>query len=248
MHMENKNIDRFPFFAESFLVDCKGRVRPSTLCSSMLSAANRHAETRGFGATDSLGWVIARMALHVERIPLQKEKLVIETWVKSLYHGFTDRCVRMVDANGCEVVSMIATFAMIDLKTRTAADLNGDIGLRINECIVPEKLATMARMPSMNRLPVEGVVFKRSPHYSDVDINGHMNSIRYLDHILDALPMDYVNGHTLSDLVVAYIQEGEVGELLAYGIKELEENRYLVQVTKECGTIASRFELKFRSE
>lgn len=239
------NIDSFPFYADSFLVDAKGRVRPTTLFNSLLSAANRHAETRGFGATTSLGWVIARMAVHIERVPMQKEHLQIETWIKNLYHGFTDRCVRMVDSEGNEVASMLTTFAMIDLKTRTAADLNGEIGLRLNGCKLPDEPLAITRVPAINRTPVEEVTFWRTPHYSDVDINGHMNSIRYIDHILDALPLDYIYNHNLKDIVVAYMKEGNATEELAYGIKELAAGHYIAQVTKADGTPALRCEMKF---
>lgn len=244
--MDNKNIDRFPFYAETFLADSKGRMRPSNICSSMLNFAYRHADARGFGSTSSLGWVIARMGVHVERVPLEKERLRVDTWIRNLYHGFTDRCVRMVDKDGNEVVSMIATFAMIDLETRTSVDLNGDIGVAMNGCLVPDEQLALRRIPSINRTPVEEVTFKRRPHYSDIDVNGHMNSIRYIDHILDAMPIEYIKSHDLTDIVVAYMQEGSATEELAYGIKELEPDHYIVQVTKENGVAASRFELKFK--
>ena len=244
--MDNKNIDSFPFYAETFLADSKGRMRPSNICSSMLNFAYRHAEARGFGSTSSLGWVIARMGVHVERVPLEKERLRVDTWIRNLYHGFTDRCVRMVDEDGNEVVSMIATFAMIDLETRTSVDLSGDIGVAMNGCLVPDEQLALRRIPSINRTPVEEVTFKRRPHYSDIDVNGHMNSIRYIDHILDAMPIDYIKSHDLTDIIVAYMQEGCATEELAYGIKELEPDHYIVQVTKENGAAASRFELKFK--
>ena len=244
--MDNKNIDRFPFYAETFLADSKGRMRPSNICSSMLNFAYRHADARGFGSTSSLGGVIARMGVHVERVPLEKERLRVDTWIRNLYHGFTDRCVRMVDKDGNEVVSMIATFAMIDLETRTSVDLNGDIGVAMNGCLVPDEQLALRRIPSINRTPVEEITFKRRPHYSDIDVNGHMNSIRYIDHILDAMPIEYINSHNLTDIVVAYMQEGSATEELSYGIKEIEPDHYIVQVTKENGVASSRFELKFK--
>ena len=244
--MDNKNIDRFPFYAETFLADSKGRMRPSNICSSMLNFAYRHADARGFGSTSSLGWVIARMGVHVERVPLEKERLRVDTWIRNLYHGFTDRCVRMVDKDGNEVVSMIATFAMIDLETRTSVDLSGDIGVAMNGCLVPDEQLALRRIPSINRTPVEEVTFRRRPHYSDIDVNGHMNSIRYIDHILDAMPIEYIKSHDLTDIVVAYMQEGSATEELSYGIKELEPDHYIVQVTKENGAASSRFELKFK--
>ena len=243
----NGKIDRFSFLADTFLVDRKGRARVTTLCSHMIGCALRHAEARGFGATDSLGWVLARMALHVERIPRWRERFYVETWVRNLYHGFTDRCVRVVDEEGNEIASMLAIFAMIDLNTRTSVDLNGDIGLRLNECIEPDEPLAITRIPSIIRMGVEDIAFRRTPKYSDVDINGHMNSIRYLDHILDFLPIEYMDTHNLTDFVVAYMKEGDATEELDYGIKEIGENHYLAQVTKENGTVALRGELKFAS-
>ncbi len=242
----NKNIDSFPFYAETFFADSKSRMRPSNICSSMLNFAYRHADARGFGATSSLGWVIARMGVHIERVPLEREKLRVDTWIRNLYHGFTDRCVRMVDENGKEVVSMITTFAMIDLETRSAVDLNGDIGVAMNGCLVPDEPLALRRIPSINRMPVEEVTFKRRPHYSDIDINGHMNSVRYIDHILDAMPIEYLNTHDITDITVAYMQEGSATEELSYGIKEVEPNHYIAQVTKENGVVSSRFAFKFK--
>lgn len=245
MKSRNPKIDRFSFLADSFLVDKLGRMRPTTLANFMLTCGSRHAEARGFGATTSLGWVLARLALHIDRIPMLRERFHIETWVRNLYHGFTDRCVRVVDEEGKPIASMLATFAMLDLKTRTSVDLNGDIGMRLVENILPDEPLEIRRVPSISRTPVSEVNFRRRPHYSDIDINGHMNSIRELDHILDELPLDYMYSHNLTDFIVAYMQEGDAAEELSYGIKPLAENHYLAQVTKENGAVSSRCELKF---
>jgi acyl-ACP thioesterase len=141
---------------------------------------------------------------------------------------------------------MLTTFAMIDLKTRTAVDLNGDIGVRLNECLLPDEQIAVERIPSINRTPIEEVTFKHRPHYSDIDCNRHMNSIRYLDHILDALPIEYVDNHNLTDFVAAYMKEGDRDEELSFGIKEIAPDNFLVRVKKENGMPAANFELKFK--
>ena len=41
------------------------------------------------------------------------------------------------------------------------------------------------------------------------------------------------------------MKEGDATEELAYGIKELDDDRFLVQVTKENGAVALRGELNF---
>lgn len=241
----NYKIDRFEFSVETFLVDKLGRLRPTTLCNQMLSCANRHAEARGFGATSSLGWVLARLALHIEKLPVMREKYYIETWVRNLYHGFTDRCVRAVDENGNEIAYLLATFALMDLQTRTSVDLNGDIGMRLLECVEPDEPFAIRRVPAINRMRVEEVSFTHEPRYSDIDINGHMNSIRQIDHILDYLPKEVLYNNNLTDIAVAYMKEGESCEQLSYCIHLLEDNHYLAEITKENGEVASRCELKF---
>ena len=100
---ENKKIDSFPFMAETFLTDAKGRLRPTTLCNNMLSCAGRHVDARGIGSTTSLGWVLARLALHIEHTPARGDRFRIDTWIRNLYHGFTDRCIRAVDEDGKEI-------------------------------------------------------------------------------------------------------------------------------------------------
>lgn len=242
---KNPNVDIFPFEVESFIADKMGRVRPGTLLNHMLSYASRHAEARGFGATSSLGWVLARMALHVEKMPVMHEQYRLHTWVRSIYRGFTDRCVKIVDAEGNEVVSLLTVFAMMDLNTRSAAELNGEIGAHISECLAPDEPLAISRIPSLSRVPVEEVAFRRTPQYSDVDINGHMNSIRCLEHILDSIPKEYMYSHNLTDFVVGYMHEGTMDEELSYGLKSIDEDRFMAQVTKENGVIAQRCELKF---
>lgn len=242
---ENLKIYRFPYYAETFTVDKMGRVRPTTLCNQMLTCGGRHGDARGFGATSTLGWVLARMALHIDRLPAWRESYYIETWVRNLYHGFTDRCIRVVDEDGNVIASLLATFALMNLETRTSVDLNGDIGNRLLECVLPDEPFDIKRIPSINRTPVEEVTFSRRPQYSDVDINGHMNSVRTLEHIFDHFPLHYMDTHNVTDLVVSYMQEGAACEELAYGIKEVGENHYVAQVTKENGKVASKCEIKF---
>ena len=65
------------------------------------------------------------------------------------------------------------------------------------------------------------------------------------EHIFDHFPLHYMDTHNVTDLVVSYMQEGAACEELAYGIKEVGENHYVAQVTKENGKVASKCEIKF---
>ena len=43
--------------------------------------------------------------------------------------------------------------------------------------------------------------------YSDLDVNGHMNSSCYIRWILDSYPMDYLRNHIVRTLEINYLDE-----------------------------------------
>ena len=68
--------------------------------------------------------------------------------------------------------------------------------------------------------------------YSDIDINGHVNSIKYIEHILDLFPLDMFREKTVRRFEMAYVAEkllrrqahvlprAERRERIRYGSKE----------------------------
>jgi hypothetical protein len=74
-------------------------------------------------------------------------------------------------------------------------------------------------------------------HYNDVDINGHINSVKYIEHLLDLWPLSWYNSHTVKRFEIAYVAEAHGGDRLAFyreeqtkagsGQKEAVEGRTL---------------------
>ena len=239
-------IDTFQFEVDKTTVDKLHRMRPSALCNTMLACAGHHADTRGFGATRKLGWVMARMVLDIKNIPLGAQKFTVETFIKNAYRGFTDRCLRALDENGNEIAAMMCTFAMIDLDTRSPFDFDSEFHDLFVRYLAPDEPCSIPRVPSPRRCNVDDVEsVHRRIRYSDVDINGHMNSIRYIDHIMDILPLDYLYTHDFNRFVVAYMQEAKPGEGLNYYMKEVEDDTFYVQIVKDSGEAICRCEMSF---
>ena len=43
--------------------------------------------------------------------------------------------------------------------------------------------------------------------YSDLDINGHVNNIKYIEWCLDTVPSDFQKSHTVKNLSIEFMQE-----------------------------------------
>ena len=49
-------------------------------------------------------------------------------------------------------------------------------------------------------------------HYSDIDVNGHINSVKYIDHMMDIFPLEWYSEHTIHRFEVAYVAEAHCGD------------------------------------
>jgi acyl-ACP thioesterase len=55
-----------------------------------------------------------------------------------------------------------------------------------------------------------------STYYSDVDINGHINSVKYIEHLLDLYPRVQFEQHRLRRFEIAYKAESYLGDTLSF--------------------------------
>ena len=79
------------------------------------------------------------------------------------------------------------------------------------------------------------------PLYCDIDYNGHLNSVKYIEHILNELPLDIFRSHSVHRVEVSYSAECFYREHLAVYIdKKGEEHEYDVEIRKESGEVACR--------
>jgi len=197
----------YSFQIQPQYVDFQFRVTMASLGDILLTTAGFNADDNGFGLRrlhemDS-AWVLSRMAIEMNRFPEQYENIQVETWVEEVGRANTTRnfCIRdekhEIIGNACSV------WVFFDMKTRRAKDLqtlegihgfaNGEVGL-IDK---PAKLDTI--------IGEEYDAFKVK--YSDIDINGHVNSIRYIQWISDCFSLDCYRKCQIKRFEINYMNE-----------------------------------------
>ena len=219
--MTRQLIDSYPFYVEPFHVDLTGHIFLGVLGNHLLNAAGGHSARRGWGIgtlnETHHTWVLSRLAIEMDRMPRQYEHCEVRTWVESVMHLFTKRNFSIHDAEGRPIGYARSVWAMIDTETRKPCDLltlyDGDI---LNY-VVPEQ---------QNICPIEGhsrfrfrdteLVETFDTHYSDIDINGHVNSIKYIEHILDLFPRQRFEQGGIRRFEIAYKSEAHLGDCLTF--------------------------------
>ena len=230
-------VGRYEMWAESFHCDFKHRLQMGHLGNYMLNAADFHSTDRMFGMrylnTLNKTWVLSRLCIDMEEMPEQYSQFFIETWVESAMRYFTRRNFRIEDkASGRALGYGKSVWALIDLTTRQPSDIlsvnNGDIMKWVEEdkeC--PIESPGRVKMGDNARL-----VRSVPTYYSDVDVNGHINSIRYIEHILDIFPIECFRSQRLRRFDIAYVAESYYGDTLNYYLDEKTEQEMMIRITK----------------
>ena len=245
----NDKIGTYRFATEPFHTDFSGRLTLGVLGNHLLNCASLHAQERGFGMgtvnEESYTWVLSRLAIEMEEMPRQNEVFRIDTWVEGVYRLFTDRNYAILDNDGRPLGYARSVWAMINMHTRKPVDLLGINGGSITDYVC-EHPCPIAK-PS--RIKVHGgeEAATLRARYSDIDLNGHVNSIRYIEHILDLFPLDLYRRQRIRRFEMAYVAESYYDDTLSFLCQQPEarEETYSVEVRKNGTETVCRAQVEF---
>lgn len=239
MTTTENHIGHYPFTVEPFSEDCRGRLSWGFLGNHLLRCASLHAGSHGFGFDDMIKtdhvWVLSRLVVELDEMPRTGERYAIDTWVSALYRQFTDRLFAITGEAGRVYGYGHSIWALINLTTRQPMDLaglpDGGFAGAVVERGVP--IAGPGRIRVKNAAPCA----THTARYSDLDINGHVNSIRYIQMMLDLLPPDLLAERGVRRLEVAYCAETYLGECLEFFIDSTDDGHYAVEARKQGGPV-----------
>lgn len=245
-------VGRYPFMAEPFHCDFSSRLFMGHLGNYMLNAADFHAADRGYSMHSLMSqqktWVLSRLAIEVAEIPMSYDRFFVETWVERVMRFFTSRNFRIVGSDDKVYGYGKSIWAMIDTMSRQPVDILSVNGGLLQQYIEQEKPCPIDN-PSRVALTGDGKLMKEiATCYSDVDVNGHINSVKYIEHILDLFDLDFYRKHQLRRIDIAYVAETHQGDKLRFYQYSADNGSYSIKVAKVSNgeeTETCRCQLKF---
>lgn len=244
--MNENKIGTYQFVAEPFHVDFTGRLTLGVLGNHLLNCAGFHAAERGFGMAtvneENYTWVLSRLAIEMEEMPAQYESFSIDTWVEDVYRLFTNRNYAIRDKDGRPIGYARSVWAMINMHTRRPIDLLSVNGGSIRDFICDASCPIDT--PSRIKVDTGEETASLRAKYSDIDVNGHVNSIRYIEHILDLFPLDMYRTQRVRRFEMAYVAESYYDDTLSFYL-EGEGGSYAAAIRKNEGETVCRAKIIF---
>ena len=226
--MEIDKVGCYPFLAEPFHCDVSRRLFMGHLGNHLLNAADFHSQHRGFGMT-FLGtinktWVLSRLAIEMEEMPPMYTQCNVETWVENAMRFFTQRNFKVADSKTGKVFGYgRSVWAMIDTDTRQPANLLEINDGAINDYVERDKPCPIDKVSRVNVANDAPLVASFVTRYNDIDINGHLNSVKYIEHVLDLFDLEWYASHRLKRFEIAYVAEAHIGDTI-HIYRELDDD------------------------
>lgn len=236
-----EKIGRYEFGIDAYLTDFRGKATLPMIGGFMLQAATKHAEERGFGysamTSQNRVWVLSRIAIEIFEYPKNDTVMVLDTWVANVNRLFTERHFSFEDSDGKPLGYAKSLWASIDLKTRKPTNVLELEGL--SEYIVEKKnpIEGMTKIPILkdNYVVASDFIVK----YSDVDINKHLNSMKYIEHFVDVFDIEMFREKEIRRIEINYLSEGRYGTKLDILKREEEGATFVLEMRDETTNVCS---------
>ena len=224
--------------------DLTGRMSIPALGDCMLDIAGLHANEIEWGIDHlqhgGLTWVIAGMKFHIFRLPMIDSRFKIETHVAAYSRISTQRDFVAFDDDG-KIAEVSTEWLIINMENRRPVFIN-DFVPRLSEICMPEGALPKFKHLRTCNFPVSAEMSRRIA-YSDIDINRHLYSMRYLQMALDTFDIDYLAGSNISTVDVNFISEVLCGEDVDV-VRRSDGNVHDVEMTRD-GKTMFRAEVSF---
>ncbi|KAL1342940.1 palmitoyl-acyl carrier protein thioesterase, chloroplastic-like [Arachis hypogaea] len=169
----------------------------------------------GFGAThgmirNDLIWVVSRMQVLIDYYPIWGEVVEIDTWVgASGKNGMRRDWLIKSQATGHIFARATSTWVMMNRKTRRLSKMPEEVRDELVPWFIekqaieeeaPEKIVKLNKQAKYMNSDLK-------PKRSDLDMNQHVNNVKYVRWMLETIPDHVLENHQLSGITLEYRRE-----------------------------------------
>ena len=191
---------------------------------------------------DNHSWVLSRMAVEFDSRPVQYTDYEVATWISDYGRVLSTRNFTLTDtASGREFGRAVTQWAMIDLQSRSAIDLSW-VGDAHADAVVDAAPPTDKPRKIREVNPTETADHRVV--YSDIDFNRHVNTMRYIEMMLDMLPVGMLTREAPVRLDIHFLKECRFGQTLTVGCEQREHSALFEISAEGAATVRASIEWK----
>ncbi|XP_075517657.1 palmitoyl-acyl carrier protein thioesterase, chloroplastic-like [Primulina tabacum] len=219
--MQNGLIFRQNFSIRSYEIGADRTVSVETLMNHLQETALNHVKTAGllndgFGSTPEMSkrnliWVVAKMQVLVDCYPTWGDVIQVDTWVAASGKNGMRRDWLIRDRNTGDVLTRASSqWVMMNKETRRLAKMPDEVRDEIGGYFVdspPVVDQETRKLPKLDDTTADYIRTGLTPRWTDLDVNQHVNNVKYVGWILESAPLPVVETHELAGITLEYRRE-----------------------------------------
>ncbi len=206
------HIESFPI--RSYESTSSGHVAVQSLCNYLQEAAGNHARQLGVSIEQLVGenltWVLGKLRLEVDDLPVWRDEVEIETW-PSDQNGLIAMRDFVLRTGGREFGRATSAWFMLNIDRRRPVRLPASM-VELQLPVRPPTLSHDFPAPSLPDAFEYEIEFR--VRYSDLDMNNHVNNVRYVEWALESIPREMMSERQLRTLEVHFKAETVEGQMV----------------------------------
>ena len=195
------------YYIGAYDTNTRGEIKLSRLTGYIQETAWHHASHLGLGADfiykENMVWMLAAIKIHIDYYPRWMDNIKITSWPRGIDRFFYLRDFVMVDNKGNRFGIASTQWLLLDIKSKRPKIFTNETILKVieNQKSVFDE--------NIKKLPVieNGSDIIKSVDYTDMDLNHHLNSNRYIDLIIGSFDYKFVKENKITDLQLNYLKE-----------------------------------------
>lgn len=218
---------------------------PLALFNFMQETSWHHASHLGLGyiALDDtkLMWVLMRLYVRIFEYPEWGDTISIKTWPKGKGKFFATREFEIIDSNGKTLGGASSSWLIIDAEIRRPQKPDFLEGMLH---ILDKKTITGRTAKRINLDTDFSEAYTQKVKYTHLDMYKHVNSTKYLEWAINAVPAEISMNHKLNSFEMNFLSEahlddeihirissGNKSSLIVYGINnDTDKNVFAVEM------------------
>lgn len=182
------------------------------LMTRIIEIATLHANSWGVGydrlIKDNQGWVLSRVTIEMSRYPQVNQNYTLSTWIEDYNRRFSLRNMEIMDQDGTCIGYARTVWMVINYATREGVDISSLDYMKGNILAKECPIAPQGRL----RTVTQGLSTQYTFGYIDCDVNRHVNTVRYLEHLLNQFTLEKFDKNFIKRLDIAFMKETRFGE------------------------------------
>uniref|UniRef100_C3W2Q2 Acyl-[acyl-carrier-protein] hydrolase n=1 Tax=Camellia oleifera TaxID=385388 RepID=C3W2Q2_9ERIC len=219
--VEDGFVFRQNFSIRSYEIGADRTASIETLMNHLQETALNHVKSAGllgdgFGSTPemckkNLIWVVTKMQVLVDRYPTWGDVVQVDTWVAASGKNGMRRDWLVRDCRTGDILTRASSvWVMMNKETRRLSKIPNEVRGEIGTFFVdspPVVDEDSRKLPKLDESTADYIRNGLTPRWSDLDVNQHVNNVKYIGWILESAPLPILESHELCGMTLEYRRE-----------------------------------------